>query len=61
MMIGFLKKDKSCHVCSMRLKGVLAKYEKYGSVYAFLYLNVYYVVLLSVGTKSTRQTDGWLL
>ena len=28
------KNDKSCHICSMRLKAVLVKYEKiWGSVY----------------------------
>ena len=26
------KNDKSCHICIMRLKGVLVKYEKYGTL-----------------------------
>ena len=26
------KNNKSCHICSMRLKSVLAQYEKYGAL-----------------------------
>ena len=27
------KTNYSCHICSMRLKSVLAKYEKYGTLF----------------------------
>ena len=30
------KNDKSCHICSMRLKGVLVTYEKYGTMFIYL-------------------------
>ena len=26
------RNDKSCHICSLRLKDVLVKYEKYGTL-----------------------------
>ena len=29
------KNYKSCHICRVRVKGLLAKYEKYGTVYIY--------------------------
>ena len=29
------KNNKSCHICSMRVKRLLVKYEKYGTLYMY--------------------------
>ena len=36
--------EKGCHICSMRLKKVLVKYEKYGtlSIYVTSFFNISY-------------------
>ena len=42
MVTGCLKTNYSCHICSMRLKGVfsLVKYEKYGTLPIYCELNL---------------------
>ena len=33
MVTGCCKNNKSCYICTIKLRGVLVKYEKYGTLY----------------------------
>ena len=49
------KNDKSCHMYSIGLKCVLAKYEKYGTLSIYVWLSIYFLYHLILDVIITEM------